>query len=76
MSTQAGPTFRPYCGYMAEFAPDPMVSTEDAIEVDAETAAAIDRGIAAADEGRTLSSQEVRKLIPLWISKFSTQNQR
>jgi predicted transcriptional regulator len=61
---------------MAEFAPDPMVSTEDAIEVDAETAAAIDRGIAAADEGRTLSSEEVRKLIPLWISKFSTQNQR
>ena len=55
---------------------DPFVSTEKAVEVDAETAAAIDRGIRAADEGRVVSSDEVRKLIPEWISKFSTPSRR
>jgi len=59
---------------MAEREFDLMVSTEE-IDVDAETAAALDEGIRAADEGRLVSSDEVRKLIPQWISKFSTQNQ-
>ena len=45
---------------------DPMVSTEE-VEVDAETAAALEEGIRAADEGRLVSSDEVRKLIPQWI---------
>jgi len=54
---------------------DPMLSTEEEVEVDLETAAAIDRGIRAAEEGRVMSSEEVRKLIPQWISKFSTPNQ-
>ena len=53
-----------------------MVSTEEEVEVDAETAAAIDRGIRAADEGRAVSNDEVRKLIPQWISEFSTPNRR
>jgi predicted transcriptional regulator len=57
---------------MAEAKPDLFVSTEDEVEVDAKTAAAIERGIKAADEGRVVSSEHVRKLIPQWVSKFST----
>jgi len=48
----------------------------DEIEVDAETAAAIQRGVKAAAEGHVVPAEEVRKLIPQWISKFSTRNPR
>ena len=54
---------------------DPLISAEQEVEVDAETAAAIERGIRAADEGRVVSSEEVRKLVPQWISEFSSPNQ-
>jgi predicted transcriptional regulator len=58
---------------MAEVKPtDSIVSTEAPVEVDAETAAAIERGIRAADEGRVVPSDQFRKLILEWISKFST----
>jgi predicted transcriptional regulator len=50
-------------------------ATED-VQVDAETLAAIDRGIKAADEGRTVPLEEVRKMIPKWISKFESQTPR
>jgi len=46
------------------------------VAVDAETLAAIDRGIKDVDEGRTVSLDEVRKLIPQWISKFESQKLR
>jgi len=61
---------------MAEVKPDLFESTEDEVSVDAQTAAAIERGIKAADEGRVVPSEEVRKLIPQWISKFSTPTLR
>jgi predicted transcriptional regulator len=38
------------------------------------TLAAILEGIKAADEGRVVSEEEVRKLVPQWISNFSKQN--
>jgi predicted transcriptional regulator len=53
-----------------------MVSNEEETGVDPGVGAAIERGIRAADQGQVFSSDEVRKLIPQWISKFSTQNQR
>ena len=55
---------------------DPLVSSEPEVEVDAETAAAIERAIRAADQGRVVSAEEVRKLIPQWISNLFTPNQR
>ena len=72
----ASPAFSGYCEGMVEPKPDSMASTDEEVEVDAETAAAIDRGIHAADDGRVVSSEEVRKLIPQWISRFSTPSQR
>jgi predicted transcriptional regulator len=46
------------------------------VAVDAETLAAIDRGIKDADEGRTVSLDELRKMIPEWISKFESHTRR
>ena len=51
-------------------------AADDNFEEDEATLAAIDAGIRAADEGRVVSLEEVRKLIPQWISKYSLQNQR
>jgi predicted transcriptional regulator len=45
----------------------------DEVEVDAQTLAAIDQGIKAADEGRSVPLEEVRNMIPKWISKFKSQ---
>jgi predicted transcriptional regulator len=45
----------------------------DEVEVDAETSAAINRGIQAADEGRAVPLDGVREMIPKWISKFESQ---
>ena len=46
------------------------------VSVDANTLAAIDRGIADADAGRTVPLEEVRQLVPQWISKFESPKPR
>jgi predicted transcriptional regulator len=42
---------------------------------DAETLAAIDEGIRDADAGRTVPIEEVRKLLPQWISSSSSRKE-
>ena len=39
-----------------------------------DTLVAIDRGIKAAEEGRTVPLEEVRRVIPEWIRKFEARN--
>ncbi len=48
---------------------DPFVSTEEEIEVDPETVAAIQRGIEDADAGRVLTLEEARERMRQWLSK-------
>ena len=55
---------------------DPFISTEEAIEVDTETAAAIQRGIEDADAGRVITIDEVRERMELWLSRSSSPTQR
>ena len=50
-----------------------QVPVTEEVEVDAETLAAIDRGIKDADEGRTVSLDEDRKMKPKWISKVESR---
>ena len=45
----------------------------DEVEVDAETLAAIDRVMQAGGKGQTYSLEEVRGMIPRWISKFESR---
>jgi len=59
---------------MADAQTDPMVSNAEEAEIDAQTAIAIERGIRAANQGRVVSSDEVRKLVSQWISEFSTRS--
>jgi predicted transcriptional regulator len=53
-----------------------QVPATDMVEVNSETLAAIDRGVKDADEGRTVSIDEVRTMIPKWISRFESQKPR
>jgi predicted transcriptional regulator len=53
-----------------------QVPATDEVQVEAATLAAIDRGVQAAGEGRTVSLEEARKMIPKWISKFASQTRR
>jgi predicted transcriptional regulator len=46
------------------------------VSVDAATLAKIDEGLQAVEEGRTVSLEEVRKMIPEWFSKFESLKQR
>ena len=47
--------------------PVPVLDDEDE-----ETLAAIDEGVRDAEAGRTVPSEEVRKLLPKWISASSS----
>jgi predicted transcriptional regulator len=51
--------------------PVPVADDEDE-----ETLAAIDEGVRDADAGRTVLGEEVRKLLPQWISASSTRKKR
>jgi hypothetical protein len=51
--------------------PAPVLADEDE-----ETLAAIDEGIRDADAGRTVPAEEVRKLLPQWITASSTRKSR
>ena len=51
-------------------------AADDNFEEDEATLAAIDAGIRDADAGRVVSLEEVRKLIPQWIAKYSLQKPR
>jgi predicted transcriptional regulator len=51
--------------------PVPAVDDEDE-----QTLAAIDEGIRDVKAGRTVSSQEVRKLLPKWTTSSSTRKDR
>ena len=50
-----------------------FTSTEEEVEVDEETLAAIDRGIKAADEGRVVPLEEVRRRMQEWHTKSSSR---
>ena len=52
------------------------VPSTESVEVDEEARAAINRGIEAASQGRTVSLEEARELIPKWISEFESRKQR
>jgi predicted transcriptional regulator len=59
---------------MGEMKPvDRFTSTEEEVEVDEETLAAIDRGIKAADEGRVVPLEEVRRRMLEWHTKSSSR---
>jgi predicted transcriptional regulator len=45
-------------------------------EEDEETLAAIDEGIRDAEAGRTVPIEEVRKLLPKWITASSSRKER
>ena len=59
---------------MGEMKPaDQFTSTEEEVEVDEETLAAIDRGIKAADEGRVVPLEEARRRMQEWHTKSSSR---
>jgi hypothetical protein len=51
--------------------PAPVIDDEDE-----ETLAAIDEGLRDAEAGRTKTSEEVRRLLPQWITGSSTRKER
>ncbi len=52
------------------------VENTEEIELDAETLARLDRRMEEARHGRWYTPEEVRAMIPQWISKYATQRPR
>ena len=50
-----------------------QVPVTEEVKADTHTLAKIDRGIEDADEGRTVPLDQVREMIPRWISKVKSQ---
>jgi predicted transcriptional regulator len=48
----------------------------DEIELDEDTLAAIDRGIEDCENGRWVSLEDARKLLPQWNSKYPSEKPR
>jgi predicted transcriptional regulator len=48
----------------------------DEVEVDDQTLAAIDKGIEDAENGRWVSLEDARKLIPQWASEYGSPSRR
>jgi hypothetical protein len=65
-----------YRGYMSKVDLDFNEPVPLTAEEDEETLAAIDRGIQAADEGRTVSVEEAREMISQWIVKSASLKTR
>ncbi len=55
---------------------DPFISTEEEIEVDTETAKAIQLGIEDADAGRVVTMEQVRERMQQWLSRSSSPTRR
>jgi predicted transcriptional regulator len=56
--------------------PDVEKPASPAAEEDEETLAAIDEGLRDAEAGRTVPPEDVRKLLPKWITASSTRKKR
>jgi predicted transcriptional regulator len=52
------------------------VPATEEVEVDCETLAAIDEGLKDVDQGRTVPIEDVRRMIPEWISGFESRKPR
>ena len=52
------------------------VPAAEEITLDDETLTGIDRGIEDVENGRHVSVEEARKLIPKWLSKFASPKPR
>jgi predicted transcriptional regulator len=62
---------------MAKLEPiDPFISTEEEVEIDAETKAAIQRGIEDADAGKVITLDDARERMKQWLSRSSSPKQR
>jgi predicted transcriptional regulator len=53
-----------------------QVLENETADADVDTLAAIDRGLADVEAGRTVSLAAAAEMIPHWISKFASQKPR